>query len=248
MIRNVCEININHLILECTVMFSFTWRYQPAADKMKNLLENKADFSIKKNAAILKDFLSENPNTTLEQIKDFLGQKAGINALLRTTLYNRNNLSFEIIKYLVENKANLNDSKSEKRLSLACENKNINLEIIQYLVENKADLNLKNKEGKSVPDIMCEKKEIEMIKFFRFSDLKLPIEDIKKFSKEVQETLQKPLPDLYQEEGHKNFPLLPTETRQKITTFLICHSIFSKTHPPLKVPKPIQDIIIRNSI
>ena len=55
------------------------------------------------------------------------------------------NISFEIIKYLVENKSNMNSkncSDGETPLHIACKNENISLEIIECLVENKSDLNL----------------------------------------------------------------------------------------------------------
>ena len=52
----------------------------------------------------------------------------------------------EIIKYLVENKSDLNSTNSrfDTPLHLACYNQQIKDEMIQYLIENKGDLNSHN--------------------------------------------------------------------------------------------------------
>ena len=52
----------------------------------------------------------------------------------------------EIIKYLVENKSDLNSTNSrfDAPLHLACYNQQIKDEMIQYLIENKGDLNSHN--------------------------------------------------------------------------------------------------------
>jgi ankyrin repeat protein len=80
------------------------------------------------------------------------------------------NISMEMIKHFVENKADLNDKNQhgETPFHYACENEDISLEMIKYLVENKANLSEKNKYKVSSFHYACSNKNIslEMIKYF----------------------------------------------------------------------------------
>ena len=91
---------------------------------------------------------------SLQAIKCLVENKSEINSKTRDNqiplhMACRNeNISFEIIEYLIQNKSQLNaieeikySHNKNQPLHLACRNKNITIEIIKLLIENKANLN-----------------------------------------------------------------------------------------------------------
>ena len=91
-----------------------------------------------------------------------------------------NNNHIDIIKFLVENKSDLNlaNDFNSNPLHLACENKSVvSLDIVKYLVENKVELNSKNDDNYTPLHSACEntKISIEIVKFLikNKSDLNL---------------------------------------------------------------------------
>ena len=76
---------------------------------------------------------------------------------------------FEIVKYLIENKIDVNSKNKFNDISLHCafENKNISFEIIKYLIENKSKINLNNSSRCTPLHYACKNKNIsiEIIKY-----------------------------------------------------------------------------------
>ena len=79
---------------------------------------------------------------------------------------NYENVSIEIIKYLVENLCDLNLICNQNLTSLhdLCRNENISLQIVKYLVENKSNLNQWN--CKPIPLHFACRNSLQKSKFF----------------------------------------------------------------------------------
>ena len=71
-------------------------------------------------------------------------------------------ISFDIIKYLIESKSELNFNSKYKKspLHLACKNRNSTLEIIKLLVESKSDLNLEDGDNNTPLHFACKNEKI----------------------------------------------------------------------------------------
>ena len=63
----------------------------------------------------------------------------------------------EIVKYLLENGADINAKDNYGTTALMKASSNGQLEIVQFLIENGADINIKNNEGKTALDVAATK-------------------------------------------------------------------------------------------
>ncbi|KAJ5078143.1 phytochrome-interacting ankyrin-repeat protein [Anaeramoeba ignava] len=131
-----------------------------------------------------KKFLSicreKNQEKLLKKIKFFIGLKVDINyqnsRFLQSPLhiicqFQTEENSFEIIKYLVENNANVNSKTKTNQtpLHLVCQFQKQNaLEIIKYLIKKKADVNAKNNQNQTPLHLVCQfqkQNALEIVKY-----------------------------------------------------------------------------------
>lgn len=104
------------------------------------------------------------------QIED--GYHTNINLLNLACKYG----AFQIVKYLVENKFNINEINDDTKIApIMTSVINGKLEILKYLIENGANIKIKNDKGENLLIIAAENSKFDIIKFLL--EIKFPIDE-----------------------------------------------------------------------
>ena len=173
LIKNKGDLNSIDNLVDSTPLHIASFCENISTNTLKYLIENKSEINsldIFGETPLHSIFRSSCFNSPLTANLNFDGNSSLFKNNLETiSSRNKNeNVSIEKIKFLIENKSNINSQNKygDTPLHLACRNENISIEKMKHLIENKSDINSENKTGSTPLHLACKNENIsyEMIK------------------------------------------------------------------------------------